>query len=381
VTVRAGLPLLALLAAFLALSCAGSAPPPPAPVAGASRAPYEAPPAGRHSIEIQVNSRAAVEIFEFVSRPAFDAERVHAIGELPAVRLTVQDSRRTLETFERDLAAAFEEETKSVVFDFHAIRAARPRWEALLAAVPSREADLARMAAERASALLPAAPSVTARLQVYLTFGVAGLADHVVVGAPDGAEAMIVDLARALGDASGESVDNQIERVARLIAGEAFRQAWRTYRAANLAWTRHDASLGLVEPLLQAVGEHGPAALFHVDENFFPLSVWLKEPMKRSIAELNRTAERLVEAEQELEARVALGAEIRRPDFVQRVAAPAGAFLCDGITQNLGLDVLRAALAAGPKALFVAYDRAQRKSRDLIPLSDVIRKRVAEAPK
>jgi hypothetical protein len=376
-TVRAGL---LLFAASLALSCAGAPPSAPAPGA-AARAPYEAPPAGRHSIEIHVDSRAAVEIFAFLSRPAFDAEGVHALGELPAVRLTVQDSRRTLETFERDLAAAFDEETKSVVFDLHSIRAARPRWEALLAAVPSREADLARMAAERAAALLPAEPPVSARLQVYLSFGVAGLADHLVVSAPDGDEAMIVDLARALGDAAGESVENQIERVARLFAGEAFRQAWRTYRAASPAWTSHDTSLGLLEPLLQIVGEHGPAALFHVDENFFPLSVWLKEPMKRSIAELNRTAERLVESEKELEARVALGAEIRRADFVQRVAAPAGAFLCDGIIQNAGLDAFRAALAAGPKALFVAYDRAQRKSRDLVPLSDVIRKRLAETSK
>lgn len=372
---------LVLLSASLALSCAGSAPPPATPTSSAPRAPYEAPPAGRHSIEIHVDSQAAVEIFAFLSRPAFDREGVSAIGELPAVRLTLQDSRRTLETFERDLAGAFDEETKSVVFDLHSIRAARPRWEALLAAVPSREADLARMAAERAAALLPAEPPVSTRLQVYLTFGLAGLADHLVVAAPDGTEAMIVDLARALGDAAGESVENQLERVSRLIAGEAFRQAWRTYRAGSPAWSRHDTSLGLLEPLLQVVGEHGPAALFHVDENFFPLSVWLKEPMKRSIAELNRTGERLVEAESELEARVALGAEIRRADFVQRVAAPAGAFLCDGIIQNQGLDAFRTALAAGPRALFVAYDRAQRKSRDLIPLSDVIRKRLAETPK
>jgi len=251
----------------------------------------------------------------------------------------------------------------------------------VLAAVPSKEADLARMAAERAAALLPAEPPVTAHLQVYLTFGVAGLADHLVVSSADGGEAMIVDLARALGDSAGESVENQLERVARLIAGEAFRQAWRTYRSSSPAWTSHDTSLGLLEPLLQIVGEHGPAAIFHVDENFFPLSVWLKEPMKKSVAELNRTAERLVESEKELEARVALAAEIRRDDFVQRIAAPAGAFLCDGIIQNLGLEAFRTALAAGPKALFVAYDRAQRKSRDLVPLSDVIRKRLGESAK
>ena len=375
---RAGL---LVLAASLSLCCAGSAPAPTGPAAGAPRAPYEASPAGRHSIEIQVDSRAAVEILAFLSRPAFDAEGARSIGELPAVRLTIQDSRRTLETFERDLAAAFDEETKSVVFDLHSIRVARPRWEAVLSAVPSRESDIARMAAQRAAALLPAEPPVSARLQVYLTFGLAGLADHLVVTAADGTEAMIVDMARALGDAAGESVDNQLERVARLIAGEAFRQAWRTYRASSPAWTRHDASLGLLEPLFQTVGEHGPTSVFHVDENFFPLSVWLKEPMKRSIAELNRTAERLVESETELEARVALGTEIKRPDFIQRVAAPAGAFLCDGIIQNQGLDAFRQALAAGPKALFVAYDQAQRKSRDLVPLSDVIRKRLAEPSK
>ena len=377
-TARAGL---FLAAAALALSCAGSSPVPSPAGPGAPRAPYEAPPAGHHTIEIRVDSRAAVEIFAFLSRPAFDAERARAIGDLPAVRMAVQDSRRTLETFERDLAAAFDEETKSVVFDLHSIRAGRQRWESVLAAVPSREADLARMAAERAAALLPAEPPVTARLQVYLTFGVAGLADHLVVSSADGGEAMIVDLARGLGDSAGESVENQLERVARLIAGEAFRQAWRTYRSSSPAWTSHDTSLGLLEPLLQIVGEHGPGAVFHVDENFFPLSVWLKEPMKKSVAELNRTAERLVESEKELEARVALAAEIRRDDFVQRIAAPAGAFLCDGIIQNLGLDGFRAAIAAGPKALFVAYDRAQRKSRDLVPLSDVIRKRLGEAAK
>jgi hypothetical protein len=372
---------LLLVPVSLAVACAGAARAPIAPSSAASRAPYEAPPVGRHTIEIRVDSRAAADIFAFLSRPGFDAEAARAIGELPAVRLAIQDSRRTLETFERDLAAAFDEETKSVVFDLHAIRSARPRWEPLLVEIPKREADLARMAGERAAALLPAEPPVSARLQVYLSFGLAGLADHLVTETSDRNEAMIVDLARALGDAAGDSVDAQIGRVARLIAGEAYRQAWRSYRAAAPAWTRHDPSLGLLEPLFQIVGEHGPAAIFHVDENFFPLSVWLKEPMKRSIAELNRTAELLVESEKELEARVALTADIRKADFAQRVAAPAGAFLCDGIIQNLGLDAYRTALAKGPKALFVAYDQAQKKSRDLIPLSEVVRKRLSEPPK
>jgi hypothetical protein len=366
----------ALLALVVsACGCAG-APVYAPPASGKSRAPYEAAPAAKHVIEIEIDSRAAVDLLAFLSRPQFRVDDAKTLEDLPAVKLTLRDSGRTPEVFERDLAAAFEEEAHSAVFDFHSIRASRPRWEELLSTLPARGGDLARMAAERAAALLPADRPITARLKVFLTFGVAGLADHLVVAMPDGSEAMIVDLARALGDAAGESVDNQVERVARLIAGEAFRQSWRAYRSGSPNWTRRDPSLGQLEPLFQIVTELGPAAVFHVDENFFPLSVWLKEPMKRTMAELNRIAERLVESESELEQRMALSLEIRRLDFGQRVAGPGGAFLSDGIIQNLGLDAFRTALAAGPKAFFLAYDQAQQKSRDLIPLSQVIRDRL-----
>jgi hypothetical protein len=366
----------ALLALVVsACGCAG-APVYAPPASGKSRAPYKAAPAAKHVIEIEIDARAAVDLLGFLSRPQFRVDDAKTLEELPAVKLTLRDSGRTPEVFERDLAAAFEEEAHSAVFDFHSIRASRPRWEGLLSALPARAGDLARMAAERAAALLPADRLITTRLKVFLTFGMAGLADHLVVAMPDGSEAMIVDLARALGDAAGESVDNQVERVARLIAGEAFRQSWRAYRSGSPSWTRRDPSLGQLEPLFQVVTELGPAALFHVDENFFPLSVWLKEPMKRTMVELNRIAERLVESESELEQRMALSLEIRRLDFGQRIAGPGGAFLSDGIIQNLGLDAFRTALAAGPKAFFLAYDQAQQKSRDLIPLSQVIRDRL-----
>jgi hypothetical protein len=367
-------------AALLALvvtawACAG-APVYAPPAAGKSRAPYEAAPAAKHVIDVEIDARAAVDLLAFLSQPQYRVDEARTIEELPAVKLTLQDSGRTPEVFERDLAAAFEDEAHSAVFDFHSIRASRARWEGLLSTLPARAGDLARMAAERAAALLPADRPITTRLKVFLTFGVAGLADHLVVAMPDGSEAMIVDLARALGDAAGETVDNQVERVARLIAGEAFRQSWRVYRSGSPNWMRRDPSLGQLEPLFQLVTELGPAALFHVDENFFPLAVWLKEPMKRTMGELNRMAERLVESESELEQRMALSLEIRRLDFGQRVGGPAGAFLSDGIIQNLGLDAFRTALAAGPKAFFLAYDQAQEKSRDLIPLSDVIRARL-----
>lgn len=370
--------------AAVTLGCASSGPGPTRPAAtaaAATRSPYKASPAGKHAIEIQVDSKAAEELVAFLSLPAFRADQAKAIVELPAVRLAIQDSARTLETFERDLESAFDEETRSAVFDLKSVRAQRSRWAKLLADLGTRRSELARLSAERAAALLPADRPISTRLRVFLSFGLAGLADHLVVIAPDGDEVMIVDLARALGDSDAETVENQIERVARLIAGEAFRQGWRLYRAGSPNWTRRDPTLGQLDALFRLVTEQGPVALFHVDENFFPLSVWLKEPMKRSIAELNRFAERLVESEQEIEERVAVAADLRRPEFAQRVAGPAGAFLCDGIIQTLGLDTFRAALAGGPTAFFAAYDQAAQKSRDLVPLSDVVRARLTASPR
>lgn len=366
-----------LVFAAAALGCASTAPGPTSPTpAAASRAPYKAPPAGNHAIEVQVDSKAAQDLVAFLSLPQFQADQVKAITELPAVRLAIQDSGRTMETFERDLADAFNEEEKSAVFDLKSVRAGRARWTKLLTDLEARRSELARLAAARAAALLPSDRPTATRLRVYLSFGLAGLADHLVVITPDGSEVMIVDLARALGDSEGETVENQVERVARLIAGEAFRQAWRLYRADSPSWARRDPSLGQLDPLFRLVAQQGPVALFHVDENFFPLSVWLKEPMKRTMAELNRFAERLVESEKDIEERMTVEADLRRPEFAQRVAGPAGAFLCDGIIQTLGLDRFRAALAAGPTAFFTAYGEAVEKGRDLVPLSPAIQSRL-----
>ncbi len=102
--------------------------------------------------------------------------------------------------------------------------------------------------------------------------------------------------------------------------------------------------------------------------------------MSASLDELNRVAERLVSTEGDLDQRVSLSAEVRRPDFVARVAAPAGAFLADGIIQTLGVEAYRAALAAGPRAFFEAYEKAaQQKGKQLIPLSKTIRDTLAAA--
>ncbi len=338
-------------------------------------APYDAAPAAPHSVDIRIDSRAAREVLETLSKPRFDLPDVKLLEDLPAVRLTIQDSTRTPDVFERDMAAAFDEKSRTAVFDFWTIRKERDRWQALLQAVVARQNDLVRLASRRAAALLPGDRPVTVAVHVYLSFGLAGLADHLVLADSQGRDTMVIDLARALGEMQGEPLDSQVSRLARLVAGEAFRQAWLVYRRGNPNWAGRP-EIAPIDLFLHAVAEAGPVAIFSVDENFFPLSVWLKAPMRRSIEELNRRAENLAQAKENLEARVELTAEMRRAEFVTQVAGPAGAFLADAILQTSGLDALRAALQNGPRAFFQAYDKATQADKSLIPLSHVIRERL-----
>ncbi len=364
-----------LLAAAFAGACASGPAPKAAPGAG-PRALYDAPPAAPHAIDIQIDARAAREILESLSRPKLDPQDVKLLEDLTAVRLAIQDSMRPPEVFERDFAAAFEEGIRVSVFDFRTLRQERDRWKVLLDAVASREKDLVRIASQRAAALLPGDRAVNARVRVYLSFGLSGLADHLVLPSVGGQDTMVIDLARALGESQGEPLESQVLRLARLVGGEAFRQAWAIYRRDNPAWARPQTQASPIDFLLQTVAEAGPAAVFSVDENFFPLSVWLKAPMKSSIDELNRRAERFAQAQDNLEARMSLTTELKRPEFVRQLAGPAGAFLADAIIQTSGLDAFRAALRNGPKAFFQAYDKACQADKSLVPLTHDIRERV-----
>ncbi|MEP6994540.1 MAG: hypothetical protein ABI968_08480 [Acidobacteriota bacterium] len=370
-----------LLGAALLLVAAGcaTAPLPSAPPGSASRAAYDLPAAATGEIAIVLDMRAARSILALLSKDRFDPAEAKLLQSLPAVRFAIRDSNRPPETFERDVAAGFDDQARIAMFDFRKIREERSRWDALLATISAQEPELVRRATARAAALLPADHPVSVRVLIDLTFGLPGRADHILVESDDKPEGTtLIDLARALSEVAASSPTEQMEHLSRLMASQAYQRAWIAYRASSPAWQKHDPELGQLEPLLRSVAEAGPVSLYAVDENFFPLSLWLKDRMKSSLDELNRVADRLVSTEGDLDQRVALAAEIRRPDFASRVAGPAGAFLADGIIQNLGVDAYRAALSAGPRAFFETYERASRqKGRQLIPLAKVIQDRLA----
>ena len=360
-------------AAFLSAAAAGLA----ASVAAAG--PGETPPGVPPSIEVRVDSRAAREILLTLAKPKWEPTDAKLLEDIRPIELSIRDSNRSTEVFERDLKAAFETETRVAVFDFRAVRDAITLWQALVSGISAKETELAKMAVSRAAALLPSDVPASAKLEVHLSFGLAGLADNIVARAPGGGEIMVIDLARALGDSEGEPLDSRTARLARLIAGSTFRQAWASYRAGSPAWMRPEPELGRFEPFARVVAEAGPVALFAVDESFFPLSTWLKDMQKRAFVELERAAQRIVESETELEKRVEVMSEMKRPDFARRVAGPAGMCMADGIRTALGPDAMKAALAGGPKAFFTAYDRATQKNKDLPPLSKLMHEKIVGA--
>jgi hypothetical protein len=346
-----------------------------------SRAPYDAPPANPGPVTVTLDLRPARQILAFLGRTQYDENEARAIELLPTVQLAIRESGRGRDVFERDLAAAFDEKARYSLYDFGRIREDRSKWEDLLSQISTREAELTKRISDRARALLPPQPAAPAALTVSLTFGLPGRTDQLIAPpAEGGARAQVIDLARALADLQASAAPEQIQHLTRLITTEAYARAWAQYRSSDAAWSRHDPALGQLEPLLRAVAERGPVALYGIDENFFPLATWLKEPMRTSLDDLNRIADKLLSTEGDLDARVSLASEVRRPDFAARVAGPAGAFLSDGIISSFGVDAYRTALASGPTAFFNWYDKASReRGRELIPLSKAIKDRLAAA--
>jgi hypothetical protein len=347
----------------------------------AGRAPYDNPPVGSDTITVTLDLTAARAILDFLSAPRFDAEAAKALEALPAVRAAIRESKRPADVFVHDLEAAFDDKTRVTGIDFRQIREDRAKWGDLVKMIVGREAELTKLASDRARALMPGDRPITVTEVIYLTFGLPGRADHIVVpeaGSPNWS--VVADLSRSLSDVQSSPPAEQVKHLSRLMAGEAYQRAWAEYRASSPAWQKHDPSLGQLEALLRRVAESGPVAVYSVDENFFPLAVWLKQPMKDDLDELNRVADRLVSTGGELDARMTIAAEIQKPDFTATVAGPAGAFLADGILQVLGVDAYRAALVAGPRGFFDAYARAaQSKGSGLIPLGKAIREQLAAA--
>jgi hypothetical protein len=168
--------------------------------------------------------RAAREILALLGRTQFDANEARAIEILPAVQTAIRESGRGNEVFERDLAAAFDDQARISLFDFRKIREDRAKWDELLNQLSSREAELTKKISDRARALLPASPAaaVTVRSRSPSAFPDGRTRSS---SPPAASGSGHRPLARA-GRLQASAPPEQIQHVSRMIATEAYARAW-----------------------------------------------------------------------------------------------------------------------------------------------------------
>ena len=324
-----------LLPLVLILAGCTTAPPPgstPVP-GGASRAPYDSPRFAGNG-HAHARPAAAREILALLSRPRFDPEAAKSLADLPAVKAAIRESNRSAEVFQTDLAAAFDDQARIAVFDFRGLRENAARWADLLAMIAAREAELTKLASDRVRALLPPDVPVSVIEPIYLTFGLPGRADHLVVPSGEGADwYVVIDMARALSDAQSSPPSEQIKHLSRLMASEGYQRAWAEYRAASPAWQKRDTAFGQLEPLMRQTAQAGPVALYSVDENFFRCRSGSRRGCGRGST--SSTAPPTGSFRRRgISIRASPSPPRSGPEFTARVAAPAGAFLADGIIQT-----------------------------------------------
>jgi hypothetical protein len=338
-------------------------------------APYEAEPAGPEKIRVHIDFAAVEQILDALSAAKPKPGDASALRALPAVRDQITESGKDASDWDRDFANAFSEDSRPSSFDLRSIRLDRDRWRVALAGLHDDGDKIARLAARRAAALLPGDAPVELDSDVELTFAMAGLEDHAVARTGENRIRILIDVGHTVSTSTGDSPAERSDALARLIAGETFRAAWDRYRAASPGWQK--AAGSALEPLARAVTVAAPVALFAFDRNFYPLAQWLHDPMIRGIDALNHAAAGLLDPKTDLAVKAETLTALRRPGLRGDPAIGAGAFLADGVFQQLGHAELVRALAAGPTGLFEAYIRASGKGSNLPPLSEALRKHIA----
>lgn len=337
------------------------------------RAPYDGATPASGKVSVAVSFSAAQQILAALAKENLTPGDAGKLLALDAVRREVQDSGKPESEWISDFAEAFSDQSHPVTFDLRTIRQEKdvwaPRLQALAALAPRIEAETAR----RVSAMLPSdgTPSVSATVE--MTFGLSGLADHLMFTDGRNRVLIVVDLSRATSASPGTTPAEIAGALSRLAAQETFRRAWQIYRQSSPGWNGPE-TMGPLSSLAKAVTIAAPIGLYSYDKDFFPLSSWLHDPMIRAIDAFNRVAGILIDPKTPLDRRAEILSGVEQGELQTGPALAAGAFFADGIYERLGHTALLKALAGGPQAFFQAYARAVGKKNDLPPLSDDVLK-------
>jgi len=217
------------------------------------------------------------------------------------------------------------------------------------------EADsaLAALEGNRLASLLPTATPITAKLVLVPFFGAAGFADVVTFREGDTLY-VVADLPRLAGDIRATPPPKEVVlKVLRAAAAEAWRVLFEAHVKKPPAWPAEKGAD--IDALLSRTVAEGPVTVFLFPDEFFPIDSLLEEPIARSFARWNRSAEALIAAKKKEKELSEILETTTRGEFWNRSAAIVGAEMTDALVRHAGREAYLKALTAGPRAVAALY--------------------------
>jgi hypothetical protein len=238
---------------------------------------------------------------------------------------------------------------------FTSFKGRSPYFAALLDEMEGSGGPAATLEARRIASMLPPATPVKARVVLVPFLSISGFSEIAAVNG-DGEIVLAADLPRLVGDVATAPTPREVLlKLLRSASAEAWRSLFEAHVRKAPAWpVESEGALGF-ETLLARTVTEGPATLFLVPDEFFPLSPLLEEPIVRNFGRWNKAAELLLEGKLKDAQRQEMFQNAGKGDFWQRYPAVVGAQMSDGLLRLAGREKFLAALAAGPREVAALY--------------------------
>jgi hypothetical protein len=309
-----------------------------------------------HRITMTIDTEPARDVLALIAGSAPDAPAaLRRLRSSPAAAAAIRSEGTTPDDFFGKLAAAASGTPNSA---FASLAPKAPFFRGVLDTMDGEGSVAAAIEGKRIASLLPTTPPVTARLVVVPSLGIAGFSE--VTAVPDGGTIyLVVELAHMTADVLAPPPPREtLLKALRASASESWRTLFEATWRKPPVWS--DEKVPDVDALLARTAAEGPATLFLIPDEFFPISAVLGDPIARSWVRWNRAVDGLLDPKKKESEKRDILAESTRGEFWGRHAAIVGAQMTDALLRIAGRDAYLKALEAGPRSVATLYMTAAK---------------------
>jgi hypothetical protein len=346
------------LATFLLVGATAVAEKPAKKPAFAGGPPFDLTMPTPHHITMTIDTEPARDVLALITSASPDAaSALHRLKSSAAAAAAIRSEDMTPDDFFGKLVAAASGTPNPA---FASLASKAPFFGGVLDAMDGEGAAAAAIEGGRIASLLPTTPAVTARLVVVPSLGISGFGEVTAVREGDTIY-LVAELARLTADALATPPPREtLLKTLRSCSSEAWRTLFQSAWRKLPAWS--DEKTPDVDALLARTVAEGPATLFLVPDEFFPISAVLGDPIARSWARWNRAVDGLLDPKKKESEKRDILAESTRGEFWGRHGAIVGMQITDALLRLVGRDAYLKALQAGPRAVATLYMTAAKGS-------------------